>query len=210
VFVERLYDIFSVIVNNEMKKLFILILGAYILLGCEDSSEKESLIKKTEIIQDTVIDKIKNIHSAAKQEAKIEKIDFDFLTDCDSLDMWQGGIQGMNVSDSTGPFVMAQCFSNKHFDLIVYSNREIGLKEGTDFKEKSIKNGIAGAEYYAFEIPKKIPEDPENEFDTYDYIYPSEVKIYKLFDDGWYLIKRQNVGSFEELGRLKFNSIYKK
>ncbi|WP_018342912.1 hypothetical protein [Cytophaga aurantiaca] len=191
-----------------MKKLLILILGAYILLGCEDSSNKESLIKKTEIVQDTIIDKNTNIHP--REEVKIEKIDFDFLTDCDSLDMWQGGIQGINVSDSTGPFIMAQCFANKNFDLIVYSNRKIELKEGTDFKGKSIKNGIAGAEYYAFEIPKKIPEEPENEFDTYDYVYPSEVKIYKLFEDGWYLIKRGKVDSFEELGRLKFNSVYKK
>ena len=196
--------------NNEMKKLLILILVAHILFGCESSSETESVIKKTEVEQDTAIDKIENTHSAAKQEVKIEKIDFDFLTDCDSLDMWQGGIQGIDVSDSTGPFIMAQCFSNKHFDLVIYSNREIGLKEGTNFKEKSIKNGITDAEYYAFEISKKTPENAENEFDTYDYIYPSEVKIYKLFQDGWYLIKRQNVNSFEELGRLKLKSIYKK
>jgi len=195
-----------------MKIPYTLIIGLYILIGCKQSSEKSTLSQKTDsVFQDTIAEiEPKKIPVTEQQETKIEKIDFDFLSDCDSLQMWQGGIQGVDVSDSTAPFIMAQCFSNKHFDLVVYSKREIGLKEGTDFKEKVIKNGITGAEYYAFEIPKKVPEEPENEFDTYDYIYPNEVKIYKLFEDGWYLIKRENVNSFEELGRLKLNSIYKK
>lgn len=198
--------------NKNMKIPYTLIIGLYILIGCKQSSEKSTLSQKTDSVFQDTIAKIepKKIPVTEQQETKIEKIDFDFLSDCDSLQMWQGGIQGVDVSDSTAPFIMAQCFSNKHFDLVVYSKREIGLKEGTDFKEKVIKNGITGAEYYAFEIPKKVPEEPENEFDTYDYIYPNEVKIYKLFEDGWYLIKRENVNSFEELGRLKLNSIYKK
>lgn len=198
--------------NKNMKIPYTLIIGLYILIGCKQSSEKSTLSQKTDsVFQDTIAEiEPKKIPVTEQQETKIEKIDFDFLSDCDSLQMWQGGIQGVDVSDSTAPFIMAQCFSNKHFDLVVYSKREIGLKEGTDFKEKVIKNGITGAEYYAFEIPKKVPEEPENEFDTYDYIYPNEVKIYKLFEDGWYLIKRENVNSFEELGRLKLNSIYKK
>lgn len=195
-----------------MKIPYNLIIGLCILIGCKQPSEKNTLPQKEDSIsQDTIAEtEIKKIPATQKQETKIEKIDFNFLSDCDSLEMWLGGIQGVDVSDSTGPFIMAQCFSNKHFDLIVYCDSEIGLKEGTDYNEKVIKNGINGAEYYAFEIPKKIPEEPENEFDTYDYVFPSIVKIYKLFEDGWYLIKKENINSFEELGRLKMNSIYKK
>ena len=103
---------------------------------------------------------------------------------------------------------MAQCLSNKHFDLIVFSEKEIELKEGTNYKQGIIKSGLIGAEYFAFEIQKKASEFPENKFDTYDYIFPSEVKVYKLFKDGWYLINKKNIETFEQLGRLKLNSVY--
>jgi hypothetical protein len=199
-----------VIANNEMKQAYLIILGLFILFGCEQASEKESIINKIEVVSIDSLNETNKKATTENLESKIMKIDFDFLSDCDSLEMWQGGIQGIDISDSTGPYIMAQCFSNKHFDLIVYCDREIGLNEGANFKEKFIKKGITDAEYYAFEISKKVQEESENEFDTFDYIFPSEVKIYKLFDDGWYLIKKKNINSFEELGRLKLNSIYKK
>ena len=145
-----------------------------------------------------------------ENEVKIEKVDFDFLTDCDSLEIWSGGIQGVERSDSTGVYLMAQCFSNKHYDLIVYSEQVVDYKYAVDNVTKNINSKIDGASYYAYEIPKIIPKNHENEFDTYEYVYPSEVKVYKLFNDGWYLIRKEKVKSFEQLGRLKLNSLYNK
>jgi hypothetical protein len=187
-----------------MKKRHVTILGLFLLLGCNQTTETTAISDNT-VSQDTIVETV----NTTNIETKISKIDFNFLADCDSLEMWLGGIQGVPVSDSTKPFIMAQCFANKHYDLIVYSKKAIDLEDGTDYANGIIKK-VNGAEYYAFEIPKKLAEDPENEFDYYDYVYPSKVKIYKLFDDGWYLIKEANVNSFEELGRLKLNSIYKK
>lgn len=187
-----------------IKKIGIILFGMYFLVGCEQSDEKTSASSNLEI-QDTTIE----TGATENIETKLSKIDFNFLADCDSLEMWLGGIQGVTVSDSTKPFIMAQCSANKHYDLIVYSKKAIDLEDGTDNANGVIKK-VTGAEYYAFEIPKKLTEDPENEFDYYDYVYPSKVKIYKLFEDGWYLIKVANVNSFEELGRLKLNAIYKK
>ncbi|AHM62410.1 hypothetical protein D770_20805 [Flammeovirgaceae bacterium 311] len=140
-------------------------------------------------------------------EKKGEKVNFDFLSDCNSLETWQGAIQGVQNAGSPGIYIMGQCFSNRHYDVIVYSRQAIKLGEATDTKSGNIRQGLPGATYYAFEIPKKEAEDPEDEFESFDYVFPSEVKVYQRREDGWYLINRKRVGSFEELGRLKLNTI---
>jgi hypothetical protein len=193
-----------------MKKHHLLIPGLILLICCKGAPEE----KFNSIGNDTTYKSIdtpqSNTIEPIKTENKSKKIEFDFLSECDSLQIWQGGIQGVAFSDSTGPFLMAQCFANKHYDLVVFSDRVIDLKEGVDYKENRIVNGLAGVQYYAFEIPKKVPEHPENEFDTFDYVFPNLVKIYKHFDDGWYLINEVHADSFEDLGRIKLNTIYKK
>jgi hypothetical protein len=145
------------------------------------------------------------------KETKIENYNslenFDFLTDCDSLEIWQGGIQGLRYSKQSGIFIMAQCSSNKDFDLIVYSDRQIELEEASDYKAGIIKKGIDDAEYYAFEIPKKKPDKPENEFDTFDYIFPCEVRVFKLVDQEWKIINSERVETFQQLGELKQKTI---
>jgi hypothetical protein len=203
--------------ENNMKSLYIIIL--ILIFGCSGEYSDKSPVNNAGIAKDSIentsiglksIPKADSIKSRVDSTISNDKIDFDFLSVCDSLEIWQGGIQGVPKSDSTGLYIMAQCFANKSFDLIVYSNREIELKEGVDYKNRRIRNGIEGAVYYAFVIPKKVPENPENEFDTYEYVFPSKVKVYRYFPGGWILIKEKEVNSFEELGRLKINSIYNK
>jgi len=145
-------------------------------------------------------------------EKKIEKTDINFLCDCDTLEFWKGGIQGVATSDSNGVYCMGQCATNLDFDIILFSKDDLKLKDCGEWKNKKterIYDSIHGVEYYVFEIPKTKPAEPENEFDTYEYVYPSEVKVYKKFDEGWYLIKKETVNNFEQLGRLKLNTIFK-
>ncbi len=193
-----------------MKKHHLILSGLILLICCKEAPEEKSNSISNETTYKSIDTLKSNTIEPIKTENKIEKIEFNFLSECDSLQIWQGGIQGVAFSDSTGPFLMAQCFANKHYDLVVFSDRTIDLNEGADYKGNRIVDGLAGAEYYAFEIPKRVLEHPESEFDTFDYIFPNQVKIYKQFDDGWYLINEVNADSFEDLGRIKLNVIYKK
>ena len=194
-----------------MRNLYILTLFFY-LTSCGSDKTSNSLPthqdNKTIDSAKTAIDNkpIKYI------EKKTEKTDINFLCDCDSLEFWQGGIQGVATSDSTGVYCMGQCATNLDFDIILFSKNDLKLKDCREWKNKKterIYDSIQGVEYYVFEIPKTKPVEPENEFDTYEYVYPSEVKVYKKFDEGWYLIKKETVNSFEQLGRLKLNTIFK-
>ncbi|MFN8415747.1 MAG: hypothetical protein U0U66_05405 [Cytophagaceae bacterium] len=182
-------------------------------VSCSSSEVKEESISKDTIasIVDTsiVVSEIFDMEEEAVGE-NMEVVNFDFLSDCDSLEMWLGTIQGIDRFDSTGPFIMAQCFANMHYDLIVYSSSKLELNNCANYKENRIVCNVSNVEYYAFQIPKKVPENPENEFDVFDYVYPSEVKIYKLFGKGWYQIDQQTINSFEELGRLKLKTIHTK
>lgn len=145
-------------------------------------------------------------------EQKIEKTDINFLCDCDSLEFWSGGIQGISASDSTGPYCMGQCYTNLNFDIILYSKDDLELRDCMVWKNKKVErilDSIPNVEYYAFEIPKTRQLEPEDEFDKFEYVYPSEVKVYKKYEDGWYLIRTERVNNFEELSRLKVNAIFK-
>lgn len=203
-----------------MKKLFILIFGCLSLFGCSQSgsenrgeSEVTAPVSEELAQQDTKakVEAENKVTAPSKPaETKREKVSFDFLTDCKSLETWRGAIQGVPSSDTKGIYVMGQCFSNRHYDLIVYSNREIDLGTATDTKKGSIKRGLPGATYYAFEVPKKKAANPEEEAEAFEYVFPAEVKVYKLFEDGWYLVNTKQVTSFEQLGQLKLNTINQK
>lgn len=143
---------------------------------------------------------------------KMGTTDIDFLCDCDSLEFWKGKIQGAKESDSLGIYCMGQCATNLNFDIILFSKVALELKDCREWenkKNKRIYDSIPGVEYYVFEIPKTKSLEPENEFDTYNYVFPSEVKVYKKFEDGWFLIKKEKVNSIEQLGSLKAKTILK-
>ena len=190
-----------------MKQIYIILFLVSIFAACE----KNHPVETTQLSPDTVYHKAEKTDSIhVYTEAKLKKSTVDFLSLCDSLEIWKGGIQGVPQSDSTGVYIMAQCASNKEFDLIVYCERELSLDEATDYSKETIKNDIRDAAYYAFEIPKHKSINLEEGLDTYDYFFPCEVNVYKRFDDGWYLISKNRITSFEQLGRLKLNTIYKK
>ncbi|WP_224997690.1 hypothetical protein [Cesiribacter sp. SM1] len=196
-----------------MKKLTILILGLWLATACNQSGSEKAATKSEEALTEVegpmvAADDIRENRPAPTEvEKKGEKVDFDFLTECDALETWQGAIQGVEASGNPGIYVMGQCASNRHYDVIVHSNNNIKLGDATDTKSGDIREGLSGATYYAFEIPKKEAVDPEDEFETFDYVFPSEVRVYQRFEDGWYLINRKRVNSFEELGSLKLNTI---
>jgi hypothetical protein len=145
----------------------------------------------------------------------------DFFKICDSLEVWQGGIQGTQVSDSTGPFIFAECHTNKEYDLIWVPKGNIlefktliGRDSLFKFYDKEERNHFQNLDCYSFVIPKKghISNNDSScdceDLDTYDYVFPSTVKVYKWTNNKWESKLSKTVRTFEELGQLKINTIY--
>lgn len=190
--------------KNTLLILYIILLATSCSPGTNSTKQEanERILSSDTISEssaNTVMKKIDNSSSIYDE--------FDFLSDCDSLKIWHGGIQGTPSDDLTCCYLMAQCQTNKHFDLIIYSESQTELEDGIDYKNNRIKDDLEKVEYFAFEIPKKKPDYPENEFDTFDYVYPSTVKVYKRKNENWEVIHEVKVNSFEELGELKLKTL---
>ena len=160
-------------------------------------------------------------NSATIENKQVITDSIDFCRVCDSLDTWQGGIQGVNVSDSTKVYPMAECHTNKSFDLIWVPKGDIlkfkdsiGFDNLFKYYDNSKKENYPDLDCYSFVIPKTkhIPDqnntDDGEDLDTYDYVFPNQVTVFKKVDKGWTLIATKNIKSFEELGRLKLNTIF--
>ena len=136
-----------------------------------------------------------------------------FEADCDDLSSWVGGIQGIERSKKTYPYMMAECHTNLNYDLIWVKPK----KESEDLSFRLMQHlnsktdeEIDQLKCFAFVIPKVEPVEPENEFDVYDYVFPSDVKIYEKNNGTWQLINTERVESFEQLGELKLKTVTKK
>lgn len=159
------------------------------------------------------------------QVASINKTldSIDYCSVCDSLDMWQGGIQGIGRSDSTGTYLFGECHTNKAYDLIYVPKGKI-LKFKSSISSDSLSNyyysekdvNYKNLDCYSFVIKKtehkkQVSQDKDcdcEDLNTYDYVFPNTVKVFKRTDNGWLLIKTTEVSSFEQLGRLKLNTVF--
>jgi hypothetical protein len=152
------------------------------------------------------------------------KSSVDFLSACDSLRSWQGGVQGIDMSDSSGIYPMAECHTNDSYDLIWVPNTGIlKLKDSVgerllDYYHLEGKKGFKNLTCYAFTIRKTKHKSTDQsdggcdceDLDEYDYVFPSHVIVYKRIEQEWKQIATANIKSFEELGRLKLNTIFNK
>jgi hypothetical protein len=184
-----------------MNKIFTSLI--LLLIGCNASNNNQQNSSDTILVAKTTLEDTVN-----------------FCTACDSLDSWKGSIQGVQVSDSTGVYPMAECHTNKSYDLI-WTPKEgifklistIGSASLITFFDNEEKNNFKNFDCYAFVIPKTkkvIKEYQEGDDGNWDYVFPCQVKIYKKQNLGWTLLKTTNIKSFEELGRLKLNCIFQK
>ena len=146
----------------------------------------------------------------------------DYCTACDSLEMWQGGIQGVEVSDSTKMYLFAECHTNKVYDLlyvpqgdIVKFTSSISSDSLSTYYDNAKEVNYKNLDCYSFVIRKTKHKEAVNQEDcdcedleSYDYVFPDTVKVLKRTGGGWQLIKTKKVTSFEQLGRLKLNTIF--
>ena len=177
-------------------------------IGCTNSPRKTKIAERVIAQVDTLNDITDSI---------------DYCTACDSLDIWKGGIQGVENSDSTGIYLFAECHTNKAYDLLFVPKGDIikfissvTYDSLSRFYNVAQKMNYKSLDCYAFVIKKtkhkkEISQDKDcdcEDLETYDYVFPSTVRVFKRENKNWTLIKTSTVASFEQLGRLKLNTIF--
>lgn len=183
-------------------KLLPLYLIAVLFIGSCDSkvAYNEELSTPEEVID-----------SIPKVEEGLKKVDLPI--DCSHLSEWHGGIQGTEAgSDSTCCFYMAECHEGHMFDVVWVPNELSNIKNGTITDSKRItemQGNKAEQHMFVFEIEKRENLNPTDEFERFEYVFPSEVKVYVQKGEDWFFCEKKIVASFEEFGELKLTSIYK-
>ncbi len=136
----------------------------------------------------------------------------DFESDCDNISSWVGEIQGVEQAKGKSPYLMAECHTNLNYDLIwvVGKKTDITALRLNNHLKKESDSEIENLKCFAFVIPKTLPSKPENEFDVYDYVFPSAVKVYSKKAGNWELIETKKVDSFSQFGELKLRTVTQK
>jgi hypothetical protein len=203
--------------KKSILKITAIILATTLLYSCFNNSKEKNVDTLT---LDTLIKASDTAIAETKPASAVstEKVDIDFCADCKNLDTWIGGIQGVEISDSTKVYPFGECHTNLSYDLIWVPKGDIlkfNKEMGHDrllvyYEEESFNNKYSKLDCFSFVIPKKKKKPTAKDNSPFSYVFPSEVKVYKRTDNVWALIGAKNVKSFEELGRLKLNSIFNK
>lgn len=139
-----------------------------------------------------------------KESDTVSKTIEDYILNCDAIEFWEGSIQG---SGSTEVYVLGECYNGESsYDVVLVPNRvyENALNTFNSNKNRWYDYFTA----FVFFVGKKESENPENEFDKYEYIFPSDVKVIKSSKTReWVDVGSSCISSFEELGRFKITSI---
>lgn len=188
-----------------MKNLLV-ILSIFSFLFAITSCSESTTTEDETTLQDTINIEEKNTTSSALSNLKKSN----FSLECDSLEYWFGGLQGVGNQKAACCYKMAYCNSPKFYDLIWAPENFVNFKQDMDngelstyFDETPEKELIC----YLFEVDKTENDNPQDEFDLYKYVYPSEVNV-KIKSKGvWYNVDQQTVNTFEELGALKLETI---
>lgn len=175
---------------------------AFTINSCTESATTEDATS----LRDTI--NVKEANNTSSALSNLEKSNFSL--NCDSLEYWFGGLQGVENNEAACCYKMAYCNAPKFYDLIWAPENFIHVKQGMDngelstyFDETPEKDLIC----YLFEVEKTNNDDPQDEFDLYKYVYPSEVSVKIKYKGIWYDIDQQTINTFEELGQLKLETI---
>ena len=146
--------------------------------------------------------------------AQEKTVSYDFLNGCNAMYTWIGNIYGINETILDGQNLpMAECHTNGNFDLIwvpskkIDERKKISCAQLNEYLFDKVKNGFEYYPCYVFVIRKKEPLQKKSDTHFFDYIFPSNVIVFKGFDNKWEKLFEQKVSSIEELGALKLKTI---
>lgn len=200
--------------NYKRNKVLFVVLFVGAIFSCANKKEET----KASTANDTGINTPDTTIIAIPKVTHAEKVSIDFCADCKDLETWIGGIQGVTLSDSTKVYPFGECHTNLSYDLIwvpkgdiLKFNKEMGHdKLLVYYEEESFNNKYAKLDCFSFVIPKKAKKPTAKDNSKFNYVFPSDVKVYKRTDNNWAFVGTKNIKSFEQLGRLKLDAIFNK
>ena len=186
-------------------KAYLTLVYIFVALACNNpatvnSPEKEDSIKPTPRTNE-----IKPGNNAELQQSGIP----DFLdlvkNNTEKGRMW---LQGVEKSDSTGPYVIEEFFSDTLNFRLLYYPRD-GNKAAVDFNTvaNGKKNNFKDFICFAFVYPMKNPNTMEDEH-AENTKYPVTVKAYVRKETVWNFSSESKVNSLKELSQFEIRSIY--
>lgn len=181
--------------KNAVMLIFLCIL---VLLSCNNSIK--SKIKKP--IEH-------EIKTNSKKESEIKKtINPEFYPIILKSQFWEGGIQGAKLASSG--LLMSEYFdSTESLDFIFKCKSQYeSYFKIFDESKSSIKLLEENFDCNIFQVNMELNKNPENEFDIYKYVFPQVVRTFKLENGIWKLSNQNKINSFEELGELKYKTVF--
>ena len=137
------------------------------------------------------------------EQKKIHPME-DYILNCEVIEFWEGSIQG---AGSREIYILGECYNEmSSYDIVLVPKK--AYRNNLHTFNSNRDTWLNHFNAFVFFIGKQESKDPENEFDKYDYIFPSNVKVVKSTKDRqWLDIGNSKINSFEELGRFKVKLI---
>jgi hypothetical protein len=186
-----------------MRNLLAGIMLIPLITQCNNTKHPDNPISKdsSERTAQQAENELSNISNSSKMS--------DFLTLVgNSMEAGKYSLQGVTYSDSAGPYVIKQFYSDSlDFDLLFYPKN--GDKKVVDFDavRKGKSNGYKDFICFAFVYPMQNP-DSMQDYHADNTTYPVLVKAYARKSTTWNFIAQSKVNSLSEMSEFKIKIIY--
>lgn len=170
------------------------------LLSCNNSIQP--IIKKTK--------EVEIVETSDKNTVSKKTVNPEYYQIMLKTQFSQGGIQGAKLTSSS--LLLGEYLDGtESLEFIFKSKMQLeNYFEVFEESKSSIKTLEENFECYIFQVNTVLEKHPENEFDLYEYVYPQVVKIFKLENGVWEMKAQNKISTFEELGELKYKTVFGK
>lgn len=181
--------------------LYVFVLGSLNLENTKsnEDSKLHLINQELELVKINKIIKIRNNYHDT-----VIDLNKDYIINCDSLEYWLGSIQ---ESGSRKVYILGECFNARNsYDIVLLPKNLYENPLNVFHKNKNFWYKYFTA--YVFFVDKEPVQNPENEFDKYENVFPSVVKVIKSTDTRrWVYIGSIQISSFDEFSKFKISII---
>ncbi len=134
--------------------------------------------------------------------------DFLTLSKNENTESSKGFLQGVNTSDSSGPYIFTEYYSDSLSFQLIYVSRSYEKDAITfDSIQKAEGNDYRDFICYTFVYPMQNPDKMED-YHKDNVTYPVNVKCYVRKMKNWELLSESKVNDLRELSQYKIKCIY--
>lgn len=191
--------------------LFILILALCAIQCNNDNPEKESKLEPPEndpVLAEREAEAVASDTVELKQVFIFNRPDFFTLIKDGKASYW-GYLQGVEKSDSSGPYFMSEYFSDTLSFELFYVPEDLSRRDKISFDsiEVARANDFQGYNCYAFVYPMVDPDKAED-YHADNTPYPVVVYSYYREKGSWKELDAATANDLTELSQIRMRAIY--